>query len=550
MGIPNVKMFPAALRRGFDSVFTSEDNITGIVRAVTDKDSYIIKLDSTTPVKFVIHGYYFELTNRSIADFTGDKWAAIKLDSSNRLVRYSNGSTVLDENGEFEGLDIANSQPTNSNNSYKIYSLQLTDDGVAVASNFSKLSPDSIIAENTVSQNSNKPVSSGAVYTALTSAINDLDVGQVPATISDSNYIKAISESNGKISATLGTVSDTYSATSSLPISGKGVAVAIQNLDSEIAAESNKAISAITITDGKINSSSKITIPTNLGQLTDTIHNVTTGTEDIGTSGCLAKFSGTKTITNGPQLGSATTTFLRNDGSWAVPYTLPTASGSTLGGIKTGFTTSANDRNYAVQLSDGNAYVNVPWSNTTYTFTNKNATLAWSTTSTIATVGGTDIKVTMPANPNTNTWNANTASADGYVTKGSGYANKVWKTDGNGTPAWRDDANTTYTFTNKNATLAWSTTSTIATVGGVDIKVTMPANPDTNTWRGIQNNLTSTSTSDSLSAYQGKVLNDNKIDKGGATTAPALATKAVRNIIVQSSDPGSNASTGDIWIKI
>lgn len=40
---------------------------------------------------------------------------------------------------------------------------------------------------------------------------------------------------------------------------------------------------------------------------------------------------------------------------------------------------------------------------------------------------------------------------------------------------------TTYTFTNKNATLAWSTTSTIATVDGVDIKVTMPANPNTNT---------------------------------------------------------------------
>ena len=547
MGIPNVKMFPAALRRGFDSVFTSEDNITGIVRAVTDKDSYIIKLDNSTPVKFVIHGYYFELTNRSIADFTGDKWAAIKLDSSNRLVRYSNGSTVLDENGEFEGLDITNSQPTNSDNSYKIYSIQLTSGGVAVASNFSKLSPDSIIAENTVSQNSNKPVSSGAVYNAINSAINDLDVGQVPVTISDSNYIKAISESNGKISATLGTVSDTYSSTSSLPISGKGVAAAIQTLDSSIAAESNKAISAITITDGKINSSSKITIPTSLNQLSNDINNVT-GT---GNSGYLAKFNGANSITNGPQLGSATTTFLRNDGSWAVPYTLPTASSSALGGIKIGY--SENGKNYPVKLSDGKAYVNVPWTDTTYTFTNKNATLAWSTTSTIATVGGTDIKVTMPANPNTNTWNANTASADGYVTKGSGYANKVWKTDGNGTPAWRDDANTTYSFTNKNATLAWGTTSTIATVGGVDIKVTMPANPDTNTWRGIQNNLTSNSTSDSLSAYQGKVLNgliDTKIDKGGATTAPALATKAVRNIIVQSSDPGTNASTGDIWIKI
>lgn len=34
--------------------------------------------------------------------------------------------------------------------------------------------------------------------------------------------------------------------------------------------------------------------------------------------------------------------------------------------------------------------------------------------------------------------------------------------------------------------------------------------PDTNTWRGIQNNLNSTSTTDSLSAAQGKILNDTK----------------------------------------
>ena len=38
-----------------------------------------------------------------------------------------------------------------------------------------------------------------------------------------------------------------------------------------------------------------------------------------------------------------------------------------------------------------------------------------------------------------------------------------------------------------------------------------PPTADTNTWRGIQNNLTSTSTTDSLSAYQGKLLNDNKM---------------------------------------
>ncbi len=44
-----------------------------------------------------------------------------------------------------------------------------------------------------------------------------------------------------------------------------------------------------------------------------------------------------------------------------------------------------------------------------------------------------------------NTWNANSVNVAGYVSApGSSNANKVWKTDGNGNPGWRDDANTTY----------------------------------------------------------------------------------------------------------
>ena len=45
-------------------------------------------------------------------------------------------------------------------------------------------------------------------------------------------------------------------------------------------------------------------------------------------------------------------------------YSLPAASSTTRGGVKLGYT--ASGKNYPVQASEEKLYVNVPWTNTTY----------------------------------------------------------------------------------------------------------------------------------------------------------------------------------------
>ena len=292
-------------------------------------------------------------------------------------------------------------------------------------------------------------------------------------------------------------------------------------------------------------------------------------------------------------------------------YTLPLAANGTRGGVQIGY--SESGKKYAVKLSSEKMYVEVPW-----TADGGNA----------ATVNGKTVEKNVPSNAVfTDTWKANSSSSEGYVASGSGQANKVWKTDGSGVPAWRDDANTTYSEATSNAYglvkigytasgknypvqlssgqmyvnvpwtdhYAWSDitdkpatatrwptwdevtgkpstfytlpTASSSTKGGIktgytqsgknypvqmsgenayvnvpwtDTTYSLPlaANgtrggvqigytqsgknypvqlssekayvnvPWENTWRGIQNNLTSTSTTDSLSAAQGKALND------------------------------------------
>lgn len=145
------------------------------------------------------------------------------------------------------------------------------------------------------------------------------------------------------------------------------------------------------------------------------------------------------------------------------------------------------------------------------TVDNKNASLTYGNTTTIATIDGTDIKVTMPSAPE--------QSEGGTV-----IAN--------------------------NPTLDYGTTSTIATVGSTELKVTMPAKPAT----GSASDL-STGTNTTGKLWSAKVISDYVADNAGSvsvsvpSTTPTITTSDTTIATINNVAVKAKISTSSVTVS-